>query len=76
MQWQEPLETGGGQSGGARARRTAMRGMKGVVWRAVVEEEDQRTLSAAAEEGRQACQTTEGRAGNNGAVLVLCNTTT
>jgi|UPI00084300AB hypothetical protein len=73
MQWQEPLETGGGQSGGARARRTTMRGMKGVVWRAVVEEEDQRTLSAAAEEGRhrQACQTTEGRAGNNGAVLML-----
>jgi len=34
--------------------------MKGVVWRAVVEE-DQRTLPAAAEEGRQAKQATDGR---------------
>jgi hypothetical protein len=31
-----------------------MREMEGVVWRAVVEEEDQRTLLASAEEGRQA----------------------
>lgn len=51
----------GGQSGGAGASRKTTREMKAVVWCAVVKEEDQRTLPAAAEEGWQAKQATEGR---------------
>jgi len=65
-------DRGGGQSGGAGARMKTMREMKGVVWRAVVDEEDQGPYRR--QQRKVGKPDRQWKAGSSGVVLVLGDT--